>query len=296
MMNTKKPKKGEIISKWDKKVKLLGTLLEALETYTIIIIIETSQATSNIINNIRKKLNSEDKRNTLILGKRSILLLAIDQYSHKNKAILSIKPYLKTGLCGLLFSFSDPQTLCSIIKSECQWESISEGMSCPVDVYMPKGVLPLDPTQTGFFPALNIATKISKGKVEVINTALLVKQGEQVSSSVATLLKLIQMKPIPKVVTIKGIYNMGYIQQPDKLIEQDERIMRRFNQNLRDMESLCIGINYPTKLNFMRTVWQGYTNLYAICMETNYSFDHGQKIVEGIIVNQLRRNGNLNKN
>jgi len=291
-----KQKKHEISSKWDKKVKLLGTLLEALETYRIIIIIETSQATSNIINNIRKKLCSEDKRNTLILGKRSIFLLAIDQYSRTNKAILSVKPYLKTGVCGLLFSFSDPQTLCSIIKSECQWESLSEGISCPVDIYLPKGPLPLNPTQTSFFPALNIATKISKGKIEVINEALLVKQGEQVSYSVATLLKSIQMKPIPRVVTIKGIYNMGYIQQPDKLIEKDEGILRRFNQTLCDIECLCIGINYPTILNFMRTVWQGYTNLYAISMESNYSFNHGQMIIEGIIVNQLRRNGSLNKN
>jgi len=164
-----------------------------------------------------------------------------------------------------------------------------------VDIYMPKGPLPLEPTQTSFFPALNIATKISKGRIEVINEVLLVKQGEQVSFSVATLLKSIQMKPIPKVVTIKGIYNMGYIQQPDKLIEQDERIMRRFNQTLSDMECLCLGINYPTILNFMRTVWKGYTNLYTICMETNYCFDHGQMIIEGIIVNQLRRNGSLNK-
>jgi len=208
-------------------------------------------------------------------------------------SILFLKSYMMTGLCGLLFSFSDPQILCSIIKSEGRWEGVTSGMSCPVDIYLPKGILPLNPTQTSFFPALNIATKISRGQIEVIADALLVRKGESVSKSVATLLESIQMKPIPKVIDIKTIYQLGYMIQPDKLIEQDKRIMSRFNQTLMDMECLCLGINYPTILNFMRTVWKGYTNLYSICMETNYNFDHGQKIIESIILNQLRRNGNL---
>jgi len=289
----KKQRVNKPKSKWDSKVTLLGTILEALEKYPVIVIVETSQANSTLINNIRAKLHSQDQRNTLILGKRSIFLMAIQQSSLKNKSLLSIKPYMMTGICGLLFSFSDPQTLCSIIKSECKWEGVSHGMSCPVDIYMPKGPLPLEPTETSFFPALNIATKISKGRIEVIADVLLVKQGETVSTTVVSLLSKLQMKPIPKVVTIKAIYHLGFIQQPDKLIGQDERIIQNFNQTLRDIECIGLEINYPTTLNFMRTVWKGYTNLFAICMETNYSFTHGQMIIEGIIENQLRRNGNL---
>jgi len=220
--------------------------------------------------------------------------LAIDQFSKKNNYILLLKPYLATGLCGLVFTFSHPQVICSIIKSECLWDKVSKGISCPVDIYMPKGILPLDPSQTSFFPALNIATKISRGKVEIINDVLLIKKGEIVTSdSIIGLLSKLQMSPIPKVVSIKIISNLGYLVNPDDLIKQDERIMERFGNTLRDIECLCSEINYPTILNFMRTVWNGYTNLYAVCMETDYSFSHGERIIESIIENQLIRNGNL---
>jgi len=155
----KKQRVNKPKSKWDSKVTLLGTILEALEKYPVIVIVETSQANSTLINNIRAKLHSQDQRNTLILGKRSIFLMAIQQSSLKNKSLLSIKPYMMTGICGLLFSFSDPQTLCSIIKSECKWEGVSHGMSCPVDIYMPKGPLPLEPTETSFFSSFKYSHK-----------------------------------------------------------------------------------------------------------------------------------------
>jgi large subunit ribosomal protein LP0 len=284
--------KTEIKSSWEKKVKSLEAIVNALEEYPVVIVIETSQATSAMLNNVRSKLRKLDDKTTLIFAKRTIYFKAIDFACKKNPVYKDLKESVNTGICGLIFSYSDPQRLVSLIKSECQWEDAIQGRTCPVDIYLPKGGLGLDPTKTSFFPALNIATKISRGQVEVINDSILTKKGEVVSSSVASLLRTLKMKPIPKVFIVKTIFNRGVFLNPDDLIEQDTKVLKRFTNTLRDMECLCTAINYPTKLNFMRTLWKGYTNLFAVCMETNLSFAHGEKIIMSVLVNQLKRNGN----
>jgi len=289
----RKGKTNEIKSSWEKKVKSLESIVNALdEEYPVIVVIETSQATSAMLNNVRRKLRNVDDKTTLIFAKRTIYFKAIDFACKKNPVYSNLKESLDKGICGLIFSYGDPQRLVSIIKSECLWEDAIQGMTCPVDIYLPKGNLGLDPTKTSFFPALNIATKISQGQIVIINEALLTRKGEVVSHSVASLLRNVKMKPIPKSFTVKTIFNRGIFLNPDDLIEQDAKVLKRFTNTLRDMECLCAAINYPTKLNFMRTLWSGYTNLFAVCMETNLSFSHGEKIIMSVIVNQLKRNGN----
>merc|ERR1719350_1382261 len=52
------------------------------------------------------------------------------------------------------------------------------GVEAPVDVTLPPGPCGLDPAQTSFFQALNIATKIVKGAIEIVKEEHIIKKGE----------------------------------------------------------------------------------------------------------------------
>ena len=69
------------------------------------------------------------------------------------------------------------------------------GAKAPCDVHVPKGVTNLEPGQTSFFQALNIHTKIFKSNIEILNDVHLIKEGEKVGPSEATLLQKLNIKP-----------------------------------------------------------------------------------------------------
>ncbi len=69
------------------------------------------------------------------------------------------------------------------------------GAVAQVDFCLEAGPTTLEPTQTGFFQALGIATKITKGTIEIISKVQLCTKGEKVGSSEAVLLAKMGKKP-----------------------------------------------------------------------------------------------------
>jgi large subunit ribosomal protein LP0 len=69
------------------------------------------------------------------------------------------------------------------------------GTLAPTDVFVPPGPTGLDPGQTGFFQALNIATKIVKGSIEIVAQVHLIKKGDKITSSAVALLSKLDIKP-----------------------------------------------------------------------------------------------------
>lgn len=69
------------------------------------------------------------------------------------------------------------------------------GLVAPNDVSVPAGSTGMDPSQTSFFQALGIATKINKGTIEIVSDVHLIKTGDKVGASQATLLSKLGIKP-----------------------------------------------------------------------------------------------------
>lgn len=69
------------------------------------------------------------------------------------------------------------------------------GAAATEDVVIKSGSTGMDPSQTSFFQALGIATKINKGTIEIVSDVTVVKVGERVGPSQATLLSKLGIKP-----------------------------------------------------------------------------------------------------
>merc|ERR1719230_390777 len=82
-----------------------------------------------------------------------------------------------------------------VIKEFVKPAAAKSGVIAPTSCTIPKGPTGLDPAQTSFFQALNIATKINKGSIEIINDTTVIKEGSKVGSSEAALLAKLNVKP-----------------------------------------------------------------------------------------------------
>ena len=69
------------------------------------------------------------------------------------------------------------------------------GAIAPIDVFVPPQNTGLGPEKTSFFQALSIATKISRGTIEILSDVHLIKKDEKVGFSEATLLAMLKIYP-----------------------------------------------------------------------------------------------------
>merc|ERR1719451_157611 len=85
-----------------------------------------------------------------------------------NPAVVAILGKI-VGNLGMIFTNEPLDDIVEIVESNKKQSVARSGAIAPCDVIVPKGSTGMDPTQTAFFQALNIATKITKGAIEIIN-------------------------------------------------------------------------------------------------------------------------------
>merc|ERR1739840_22110 len=106
----------------------------------------------------------------------------------------------------------------------------------------------LGPEKTSFFQALQIPTKISRGTIEIVNDVQLLKEGDKVGASEATLLNMLNISP--------------------------------FNYGLANVAAVSLAIGYPTVASVPHSVVNGFKNLLAIAAVTDITFKEAATLKE----------------
>merc|ERR1719487_1861650 len=96
---------------------------------------------------------------------------------------------------GLVFTDCEPKKIREILEKNKVVAGAKAGAIAPIDVELAAGPTGMEPAQTGFFQALGIATKITKGSIEVVKAFKLCIAGEPVGPSQAVLMTKMGMKP-----------------------------------------------------------------------------------------------------
>jgi large subunit ribosomal protein LP0 len=78
------------------------------------------------------------------------------------------------GNCGFVFTNEDVKEIRDVVLGNRVQSIARPGVIAPNDVVVPPGPTGLDPGQTSFFQALNIATKIFKGQIEITSKVFIV--------------------------------------------------------------------------------------------------------------------------
>ena len=138
----------------------------------------------------------------------------------------SIVPIMKGNL-GFIFTNGDLDDLEKVILEYVKPAAAKAGVIAPISCTIPKGPTGLDPAQTSFFQALNIATKINKGSIEIINDTEVIKEGNKVGSSEAALLAKLGVKPFNYGLRIMYVYEGGVFDPAVMKIKDEELIDRK---------------------------------------------------------------------
>jgi len=150
------------------------------------------------------------------------------------------------------------------------------------DVIVPKQVTTLEPTKTTFFAALDIATKITRGCVEILNDVNLCQEGVRVGSSEAALMQMLDLRPFTYGLKLTSVYEDGSLYPAKLLSTTPADLFRAFASGVANVAALSLGLNYPSLAAFPHAVMNAYKNLVSICISTDYVFEQAKALKERV--------------
>ena len=151
------------------------------------------------------------------MGKNTMMRKAIRGHLETNPDLERLMPHIKQNV-GFVFTKMELLHVRDLLLSNKVKAPAKAGALAPVDVVVPAQNTGMGPEKTSFFQALAIPTKITKGTIEIIKDVDIIKAGDRVGMSEATLLNMLKISPfsyglvISKVLRscLKDLHHIGY--------------------------------------------------------------------------------------
>jgi len=260
----------KVNNKQERKQNFFLRFSKLLEEFPKVIIALGDNVGSNQMQKIRIELRGKA---TMVMGKKTIMRKVIRGLSAEGKQS-KWAPILEHVVGNIAFVFvkGDLHEVKKILESNKVSSSARAGTFAPNDVIVPAGNTGMEPTKTSFFQALSIPTKINKGQVEILNDVPLIRTGQNVGTSEASLLSMLNIKPFRYGLRLQTVYDEGAIYDAKVLDITPDDIVAKFRSGVSKIAALGLQIGYPTIASVPHSIIKGYKNVIAVGLQTNFSF------------------------
>jgi len=251
-------------------------IVQLLDEYPKCFIVGVDNVGSKQMQQIRMSLRGTA---AVLMGKNTMMRKAIRGHLENNPSLEKLLPHIK-GNVGFVFTKADLADVRQKIMDNKVAAPAKAGALAPLDVKVPAQNTGLGPEKTSFFQALAIPTKISRGTIEILNEVHLIKEGDRVGASEATLLNMLKISPFSYGLVIQQVYDSGTIFNPAVLDITDDDLRTRFLQGVTNIASVSLAIGYPTVASAPHLIVNGFKNLLAIAAETDITFKEAETMKE----------------
>jgi len=249
-------------------------IVQLLDEYPKCFLVGADNVGSKQMQQIRISLRGEA---VVLMGKNTMMRKAIRGHLEQNPDLEKLLPHLK-GNVGFVFTKGDLIQIRDKILENKVAAPARAGAIAPVDVRLPAQNTGLGPEKTSFFQALSIPTKIARGTIEILNDVHLIKIGEKVGASEATLLNMLKISPFSYGLKVFQVYDSGSVFDPSVLDITDEDIAKCFTEGIANIASVSLQIGYPTVASVPHSMVNGFKNLLAIAAETEIEFKEADQM------------------
>lgn len=255
----------------------MAKLDKYLNEYKNVLICTVDNVGSHQMQKVRISLRG---KGVVLMGKNTICRKAIREHSANNAALDALLPYVK-GNIGFVFTNDDLNTIRQTILANKVPASAKQGAIAPIEVIVPPGPTGLDPGQTSFFQALNIATKIARGSIEIINPVSLIKPGEKVTASHVALLGKLNISPFFYGIKVTHVYENGSVYESSVLDLTKADLTAKFFAGVRKIAALSLAIGYPTAASLPHILGGAFRKLLYIGAAADYEFKEAKEFLAG---------------
>lgn len=262
----------------EKKQKYFEKLKSLVRNNQKVLLVNCDNVGSAQLQTIRRNLEGKA---TILMGKNTLIRKCLREVVQDIPALDTLIPLIRGNL-GMIFTNGNLNEVRKIAEELRIPAAAKVGAITPKSIIAPAGPTGMEPTQTSFLQALNIASKIVKGQVEIISDTEIVKPGERVTTSAAALLQKLNIRPFSYGLSVETVYDNGTTYQAAILDIDDGKLLGMFFAGVNRVAGLSLAIGYPTAASIPHSIANGFKNVVAIALETAYSFPEADKVKEAL--------------
>mmetsp|Transcript_45698 Transcript_45698/g.110720 ORF Transcript_45698/g.110720 Transcript_45698/m.110720 type:complete len:322 (+) Transcript_45698:171-1136(+) len=256
----------------ERKSEYFDKLKELVTNYSKCFVVEVDNVGSKQLQSTRKDLRGKAE---VLMGKNTMMRKCLRDFVEENPGS-PVEKLIETcrGNVGFVFTNGDLGEVREILESNTRPAPAKVGSLAPAQVVVPKGPTGCDPGQTAFFQTLQIATKISRGQIEMVNDTELIKEGDKVTAPKAALLQKLSIMPFTYGVLLKSVYDNGSLFDAKVLDITDDVLAAKFSEALKSIAALSLALGMPTQASVPHSIANAFKAILSITIELeNYSFE-----------------------
>merc|ERR1719436_1229106 len=227
--------------------------------------------------NIRIELRGKA---VVLMGKNTMIRkgLAIGHERHPEAGMDKLRAAMN-GNVGYIFATNCTlDDIREVLKKHRRDSAAKTGQLSMVDLSLPAGPTGMDPSQTGFFQALNIGTKIVKGQIELISDFPLLKIGDKVSPSAAILLGKLSIKPFEYGMEVEQVYQDATVFDAAVLDISDNVLIGKFMSGVANMAAFSRELGVPTEAGLPHAFGNAFKNVAALVGDIDFEFKEVEEV------------------
>lgn len=272
-----------------KKNAYMAKLVDLVETTPCALIVDVDHVGSKQMQNIRIALRGSC---TVLMGKNTMIRTALRKRIEEIKSneekeeaeqeaeAEKLQNLLDNvnGNMGFIFCHKDMDLAREVIDREVVPAAAKAGVVAPKNVTIPQGPSGLEPSQTSFFQALNIPTKIVKGSIEITADCQICTAGERVQLSAQTLLTKLGIRPFEYGMKIRQVYQEGAVFDAAVLDITDTVLMTQFMSAVANVAALSRQVGIPTAASLPHMMCNAFQNIVATVADIDFNFKEVEEI------------------
>lgn len=261
-------------AKRDYEERLNGCLTK----YSRVLFCLMDNVRSQQVHDVRRDLRGKGE---LVMGKKTLQKKIVQNRAESKKATPVDRLFNQTCadmglLCGntaLLFTNEEISVITDVLDKHRVQAPARVGAIAPCDVIVPAGNTGMEPKATSFFQALNIATKIAKGTVEIVTEKKVLNTGDRVDNSTAALLQKLDISPFYYQVEVQSVWDRGVLFLREDLSITDDVVEKYLLEGISNVAAMSLGAGIPTAATLPHMIVDAFKTLLGASVATEYEFD-----------------------
>jgi len=260
-----------------KKEKYFNKLIDLCVNSPNALLVGVDYVASKQMQDIRVELRGKAE---VLMGKNTMIRkgLQIGHEKHPEAGMDKLRAAIN-GNMGFIFA-----TNCTLddiretLKNFTRDSAAKAGQVSVVDWFIPSGPTGMDPSQTSFFQALNVGTKIVKGQIELISDFKILGQGEKVSASGAALLGKLGIRPFEYKMEVQQVYQDACVFSAAVLDISDAVLIGKFLAGVANMAAFSREIGIPTEAGLPHAFGNAFRNVAALVADIDFTFKEVEEV------------------
>jgi len=254
-----------------KKEKYFNTLIDLCVNCPNALLVCVDYVASKQMQDIRIELRGKA---TVLMGKNTMIrkALQIGHERHPEAGMDKLRAAVN-GNIGFIFANNcSLDEIREVLNKHTRQSAAKSGQVSVVDWFIPSGPTGMDPSQTSFFQALNIGTKIVKGQIELVSDFKILTLGEKVSASGAVLLGKLGIKPFEYKIEVQQVYQDGSVFSASVLDITDDALIQKFLGGIANMAAFSREVGVPTEAGLPHMFGNAFKNVAALIADADFTF------------------------